>query len=42
MGQYNGALTREQFLFREMRIVARLYREGRSPEEITGQIYTAR
>lgn len=39
MGQYNGALTREQFLFREMRIVARLYREGLSPEEITERIY---
>ena len=31
--QYNGALTREQFLFREMRIVARLCLNGVTHED---------
>ena len=31
---YNGSLTREQFLFYETRITARLYVEGRNEEEI--------
>lgn len=30
---YNGALTREQFLFPEMRVAARLLYEGYSPDE---------
>ena len=33
MGQYNGSLTREQFMFREMRIVAGLYQSGATQEE---------
>ena len=37
---YNGSggLTREQFLFYEMRIVARLLNDGLSDEEVIGQI----
>lgn len=31
---YAGSLTREQFMFREMRIVAKLYRQGMPWEEI--------
>ena len=31
---YNGCLTAEQFLFYEMRIVAKQYLEGRAVEEI--------
>lgn len=38
MSQYNGALTREQFMFREMRITARLYSEGSSEKEIAAKI----
>lgn len=37
--QYNGALTREQFLFREMRIVAKLRLEGLSGEEIVQNVW---
>lgn len=32
--QYNGALTAEQFLFYEIRIVSKLYLEGKSIDEI--------
>ena len=32
--QYNGGLTAEKFLFYEMRIVAKLYIQGKSAEEI--------
>lgn len=39
MGLYNGSLTREQFMFREMRIVARLYKNGLSNAEITDTVY---
>ena len=35
---YNGGLTREQFLFYEIRIVAKLIREGYSREEILQKI----
>ena len=31
---YNGALTAEQFLFYEIRIVAKLYLDGKSIDEI--------
>lgn len=37
--RYNGALTREQFLFREMRIVAKLRLEGLSDEEIVNKVW---
>ena len=33
-GRYNGSLTREQFMFREMRAVARLLLAGKTPREI--------
>ena len=36
--QYNGALTREQFLFREMRIVARFCLDNYSREDILERI----
>ena len=36
---YNGGLTREQFLFYEMRIVASLVNQGLSREEITKKIF---
>lgn len=35
---YNGSLTREQFLFSEMRITAKLMSEGLSDEEIVNAI----
>ena len=35
---YNGGLTREQFLFYEIRIVARLICEGKSRDEIIEEI----
>ena len=35
---YNGALTREQFLFPEMRIAAKLLCEGYSPDEAVQKI----
>ena len=38
VSQYNGSLTREQFMFREMRIVARLYRQGLTDSEILEQV----
>lgn len=38
MKKYNGGLTREQFLFFEIRIVARLVCEGLTPEEILQRI----
>ena len=37
--RYNGALTREQFLLREMRIVAKLRLEGFSDEEIVDKVW---
>ena len=37
--KYNGSLTREQFMFQEMRIVARLKLEGVSDEEIARRIF---
>lgn len=38
MSYYKGSLTREQFMFREMRVTARLYSTGSSEEEITAKI----
>ena len=38
MGQYNGSLTREQFMFREMRIVAGLYQNGATQEGILERV----
>ena len=38
MGQYNGSLTREQFLFFEMRITAKLMTEGLSDDVVVGRI----
>jgi hypothetical protein len=35
---YNGGLTAEQFLFYEMRIVAKQYLEGKAIEEIIGSV----
>ena len=37
---YSGALTREQFLFRETRIVARLVLEGMDENDIVSEVYT--
>ena len=37
---YSGALTREQFLFRETRIVARLVLEGMEENDIVSEVYT--
>ena len=39
MGIYNGGLTREQFLFFETRITAKLMKEGLSDEEIVKKIF---
>lgn len=39
LGRYSGALTREQFMFREMRIVARLNRRGLSDAEIEDEVF---
>ena len=39
LGRYSGALTREQFMFREMRIVARLKRQGLSDAEIENEVF---
>ena len=36
---YSGSLTREQFMFQEMRIVARLKQEGRTNAEIVQRVY---
>lgn len=38
MGQYNGSLTREQFLFFEMRMTAKLMTEGLSDDEVVVRI----
>ena len=38
MGHYNGSLTREQFLFYEMRTTARLMTEGLSDDEVVLRI----
>lgn len=38
MSYYKGSLTREQFMFREMRVTARLYSAGSSEEEIIAKI----
>lgn len=38
MGQYNGSLTREQFMFREMRMVAQLYKQGLDPSGIINTV----
>lgn len=38
MGQYNGSLTREQFLFFEMRITAKLMTGGLSDDEVVVRI----
>lgn len=38
MGQYNGSLTREQFLFFEMRITAKLMTKGLSDDEVVVRI----
>ena len=36
---YNGALTREQFMFQEMRITARLKMKGLSDQEILDRVF---
>ena len=36
---YSGALTREQFLFHEMRITARLKLEGLSDRDVLTRVY---
>lgn len=36
--EYNGALTREQFLFYEMRTTAKLLSEGKSDKEVVNEI----
>lgn len=38
MDRYNGSLTREQFMFQEMRVVARLYREGLDASQIANRV----
>lgn len=38
MSEYNGSLTREQFLFYETRIVALLITQGKSRDEISKKI----
>ena len=38
ISKYNGSLTREQFLFYEIRTVAVLTQQGLSRDEITEQI----
>lgn len=37
--KYSGSLTREQFMFTEMRLTARLFLEGLSPREIEAKVY---
>ena len=39
MGIYSGALTREQFMFREMRMVARLYRQGLQDADVMARVF---
>lgn len=39
VARYSGALTREQFMFREMRIVARLTRQGLAQAEIMERVF---
>ena len=39
MARYSGALTREQFMFREMRIVARLARQGLVQTKIVERVF---
>lgn len=41
MGIYSGALTREQFMFREMRIVAQFHKQGLQEEEILERVFHA-
>lgn len=36
--RYSGSLTREQFMFQEMRITARMLREGLAKEEILARV----
>ena len=38
--QYNGGLTAEQFLFYEMRIVSKMYTQGKSDDEILKTVKT--
>ena len=38
MSRYNGSLTREQFMFREIRIVAQLYRMGLDSSQIVNKV----
>ena len=38
-GIYDGALTREQFMFLEMRKVARMTIQGMTEEEILSRVY---
>ena len=38
MSRYDGSLTREQFMYAEMRIVARLFLEGATDEEILRRV----
>ena len=35
---YSGSLTREQFMFQEMRIVAKLLSEGMSDEDVLRRV----
>lgn len=37
--RYNGALTREQFMFQEMRITSRLKLEGLNDQDILARVY---
>ena len=37
--KYSGGLTREQFMFNEMRITARLLAEGLSDQEVLEKVY---
>ena len=39
MSKYSGSLTREQFLFREARIIAKLIVEGKDDSTIMDEIY---
>lgn len=39
MSKYSGSLTREQFLFREARIIAKLIVEGKDDSTIMNEIY---
>lgn len=40
MGTYSGSLTREQFMFREMRMTARMRQSGMSDAEILDKVFS--